>query len=131
MSSILTNIAHVYEPKCGGMRVAESHLANEYSCAHGAQINVLHMLLYSVYVYWCTQLTWRYLCCDGRWLLCGGCLWVRPGGFGLTAVVVHPGNVVHGYKAVHTHTPPRVHKYLGITNNGKDHGPNLYNDTKP
>ncbi len=96
---------------------AGSHTDNEYSCAHGAQRNVLYMLLYSVHVYCYTQLTWGYLCSDGRWLLCCGRLWVRPGGFGLTAVVVHPGNVVHGHEAVHTHPPPRVHKYLGITNN--------------
>jgi hypothetical protein len=91
----------------------------------------MYKLLYSVHVYCCTQLTWRYLCSDSRWLLCGGGLWVRPGGFGLTAVAVHPGDVVHGHEAVHTHPPPRVHKYLGITNNRKAHGPNIYEDTKP
>jgi hypothetical protein len=35
--SWVTNIALVYEPKCGGKGVA-GNLANEYSCAHGAQI---------------------------------------------------------------------------------------------
>jgi hypothetical protein len=43
--SWLTNIALVYEPKCGGRGVS----ANENSCAHGAQINVGDLASYSTY----------------------------------------------------------------------------------
>jgi hypothetical protein len=37
LSCWLTNSSLVYEPKCGGGGVRVS--ANQYSCAHGAQIN--------------------------------------------------------------------------------------------
>ncbi len=37
--SWLTDRALVYEPKCGGIGVCCGVSTNEYSCAHGAQIN--------------------------------------------------------------------------------------------
>ncbi len=52
--SWLTNSALVYEPKCGGGGCGIS--ANEYSCAHGAQINFGDLTPYLTYVsyeYWC------------------------------------------------------------------------------
>ncbi len=43
--SWLTNGALVYEPKCGGLQVS----ANEYSCAHGGQINFGDLTPYLTY----------------------------------------------------------------------------------
>ncbi len=45
--SWLTNSALVYEPKCGGWICGVS--ANEYSCAHGAQINFGDLTPYLTY----------------------------------------------------------------------------------
>ncbi len=50
--SWLTNSALVYEPKCGGRRGwgwACWVSANEYSCAHGAQINLGDLTPYLTY----------------------------------------------------------------------------------
>ena len=45
--SWLTNNALVYEPKCGGGGFGAS--ADEYSCAHGAQINFGDLTPYLTY----------------------------------------------------------------------------------
>jgi hypothetical protein len=44
--SWLTSSAFEHEPKCGGMGVS----ANEYSCAHGAQVNFRDLIPYITYV---------------------------------------------------------------------------------
>jgi hypothetical protein len=50
MSSILANSALLYEPKWGGGGGC-GVLANEYSCAHGAQINFGDLTPYLTYGY--------------------------------------------------------------------------------
>ena len=45
----LTNSALVYVPKCGGGVGGCGVSANEYSCAHGAQINVEALAPYLTY----------------------------------------------------------------------------------
>ncbi len=59
--SWLTISALVYEPKCGsrGVGVGCGVSANEYSCAHGAQINVGDLTPYLTYAK--TQILWP--CC--------------------------------------------------------------------
>jgi hypothetical protein len=48
--SWLTNSALVYEPKCGGWGWGCGASANEYSCAHGAQIKFADLTPYLTYV---------------------------------------------------------------------------------
>ncbi len=47
--SLLTNSALVYVPKCGGRGRGCRVSANEYSCAHGAQINFGDLTPYLTY----------------------------------------------------------------------------------